>query len=82
MNANMSTPNPQGLDESAWNTWVEYRRKIRKPLKEPSWEIAKRKMAEMGPHQMAAVEHCIAAGYIGLFMPRDLRDTVDPSAPW
>jgi hypothetical protein len=77
-----STEDPAGLDRAAWDTWLEYRAAIKKPLREPSWKIAKRKMAELGKHQMNAVEHSIANGYQGLFMPRDLPDSVDPSAPW
>lgn len=73
---------PPGLDLAAWDMWIEYRRAIRKPLREPSWGVAKRKMAEMGKHQLAAVENSIANGYLGLFMPRIDPDVVDPSAPW
>jgi hypothetical protein len=73
---------PPGLDRAAWDTWLEYRRALKKPLREPSWCIAKRKMAELGKHQMAAVEHSIANGYQGLFAPRELQETIDPSAPW
>ena len=73
---------PAGLNLEAWETWLEYRAAIKKPLREPSWRIAKRKMAEMGKHQMAAVENSIANGYQGLFLPHNLQDGIDPDAPW
>lgn len=64
------------VNEAAWQQWLEYRKAIKKPLREPSWLLARKKMAEMGEHQQAAVEHSIANGWQGLFLPAELRGTV------
>jgi hypothetical protein len=54
-----------GLDVAAWEQWQAYRK-----LKPKSFLAAQKKMAELGPLQMAAVEHSIANGYTGLFAPK------------
>lgn len=61
-----------GLNEHAWQTWLAYRRKIKKSLKEPSWELAQKRMAAMGDEdaQMEAVMTSIANGWTGLFPPK------------
>jgi hypothetical protein len=59
-----------GLDVNAWETWVEYRKKIRKPLKQASIPAAQKQMAALGSGQMSAVEHSIANSYQGLFAKR------------
>lgn len=56
-----------GLDAKAWETWMDYRKKIGKPLKPVSIPAAQRKLAALGVNQMASVEHSIANGWIGLF---------------
>lgn len=72
-------PYPPTLDVAAWEKWVAYRRQIRKPLKPVSIPAAQRKLAAFGCYQMAAVEHSIASGYQGLFLPREFRCDVRPS---
>lgn len=62
------------IDQAAWMEWLAYRKAIKKPLKEPSWPLAMRKMASYGAHQRAAVEHSIANGWQGLYLPVELRD--------
>jgi len=59
-----------GLDAEAWNRWLDYRRKIRKPLKSVSMPDAMEEMAALGAGQMAAVKHSIAKGWQGLFPPK------------
>jgi len=63
---------PPELDLSAWARWVEYRQKIRKPIKPPSVEAAQRKLASYGAEQQAVVEQSIAEGYQGLFPLKNL----------
>lgn len=58
-----------GLDQQAWNLWMEYRREIKKPLKPVSLPAAQRAMAALGEVQMAAVEHTKANGWTGLRAP-------------
>ena len=64
-------PTPQGgligLDPSAWDRWLEYRRELRKPLKPASILAAQRKLAAFGCDQSAVVEQSIAQGWTGLF---------------
>lgn len=60
---------PAGLDPKAWDRWVEYRRGIKKPLREVSMESAQKQMAALGEMQMAAVEHTEANGWTGLRAP-------------
>ena len=64
------------IDEAAWEAWVAYRKAIRKPLREASWGLARKKMAVFGDKQMEAVEHSIANGWIGLYCPKDLMQPV------
>lgn len=59
--------NPKGLDLAAWETFIKYRREIRKPYKKASITSAKRKLAGFGNDQMAVVEQTIANGWTGLF---------------
>lgn len=61
---------PPGLDMAAWNAWYNYRIEIRKPLKRASILAAQQKLAALGSEQMAAVQHSIANGYIGVFPER------------
>lgn len=59
-----------GLDDDAWNMWVEYRMKGKKPFKLESIQAAAEEMAALGHDQMAAVRHSIASGYQGLYVPK------------
>jgi hypothetical protein len=60
-----------GLNLSAWNIWLGYRKQIRKPLKPVSIELAQRKLMSFGDEreQLRAVENSIANGWTGLFPP-------------
>lgn len=60
-----------GLDVKAWQKWIDYRIKIKKPLKPVSYELAAKKLAKHGSGQMAAVEHSMAEGYQGCFAERE-----------
>lgn len=60
---------PAGLDREAWQRWVDYRRSIKKPIRDASMEAAMEEMAALGPDQAAAVKRSIAAGWQGLFAP-------------
>lgn len=69
---------PADLDPNAWRMWLEYRRKIRKPLKEPSIPAAMRKLAAFGTGQAAVVEQSIANGWQGLFDLKSVNGTTGP----
>ena len=56
-----------GVDNAAWCAWLEYRKKIRKPLKQVSMLAAQRELSAFGSEQMAVVQQSIAYGYQGLF---------------
>ncbi len=56
-----------GLDAVAWTQWIEYRKQIRKPLKQASMPAAQRKLAAFGSDQGAIVQQSIANGWQGLF---------------
>ena len=56
-----------GLDESAWLRYSEYRAGIGKPIKTPSMDAAKKKMVALGKDQGEAVEETIANGWTGVF---------------
>ena len=60
-----------GIDEKAWNEWMEYRKAIGKPIKPASVQAAMRRMLKHGEGQAAAVEHSIANGYQGLYGAKD-----------
>lgn len=60
-------PPPAGLDLAIWGKWLEYRSKIRKPLKPASIPAAQRALAAFGSDQAAVVEQSIAQGWQGLF---------------
>lgn len=59
-----------GLDEEAWQMWVDYRMKGKKPFKVESVQAAAEEMAALGVDQLAAVRHSIASGYQGLYVPK------------
>ncbi len=56
-----------GLDAKAWETWIDYRTKIRKPLKPVSIPAAQQQLAAFGSEQLAVVKQSIANGWQGLF---------------
>lgn len=60
-----------GLRIESWEKWLAYRRSIGKPIKPASAVEAAKKMAELGTRQQAAVDHSIANGYQGLYLPKD-----------
>lgn len=64
VNANVKV---SGLSQEAWETWLAYRKEIKKPLKEISWPRAKRRLALFGHDQMLVVDQSIANGWQGLF---------------
>jgi len=63
----------QGLDQQAWDSWIEYRQGIKKPLKPVSIPAAQAAMAALGEMQMAAVEHTKGNGWTGLRAPEKSR---------
>jgi uncharacterized protein YdaU (DUF1376 family) len=58
---------PPGLDASAWDRWLEYRRGSGKPLKLASHQAAMNALAKHGADQSAVVDQSIANGWQGLF---------------
>lgn len=60
----------EGLDTQAWEAWMDYRVKIRKPLKQVSMPAAQQALAAFGSEQLAVVKNSIANGYQGLFPPK------------
>lgn len=64
-----------GLDVTAWERWLEYRKAIRKTLKPVSWPAAQRKLASFGDKQAEVVEQSIANGWQGLFPLKDGNGT-------
>lgn len=69
-----------GLDPGAWEQWSVYREKIKKPIRDASIEAAQKAMAKLGDRQAEAVEHSMANGYTGLFLPD--RKTAKEAARW
>jgi hypothetical protein len=66
-----------GLNDTAWNLWVNWRKAMKKPIKEFSVPFAQKKMAALGDRQMEAVEHSIAEGYQGLYLPNKTKAELD-----
>lgn len=60
-------PLPDGLCVNAWQKWRDFRKAIKKPIKEPSIPSAMQALAKHGPNQMSVVEQSIANGWQGLF---------------
>jgi hypothetical protein len=59
----------EGLDPKAWADWVAYRKSIGKPLKPASHLAAQKEMLKLGSRQAEAVQHSIANGYTGCYLP-------------
>ena len=64
-------PVVDGLDVTAWERWIDYRKQIRKPLKPVSIPAAQKELAAFGCDQAAVVQNSIANGYQGLFPPKN-----------
>ena len=62
-----------GLDVQVWERWVDYRIKIRKPIKPASILAAQQELAGFGANQSAVVEKSIASGWQGLFAPKGVQ---------
>lgn len=60
-------PPIEGLNLEAWERWLDYRRKLRKPLKPVSMPEAMAEMVSFGEDQAAVVKQSIAKGWQGLF---------------
>jgi hypothetical protein len=73
-----------GLQGEAWAKWLAYRKSIGKPIKPASMVEAAKKMAELGPRQMEAVNNSIGNGYQGLYLPKDgpKPKGTPPADPW
>lgn len=81
-----ATAHPPGLNASAWEKWLSYRKQIRKPLKQASIPAAQQALAAFGSDQEAVVQQSIANGYQGLFPlknggSREASERIDNSAP-
>ena len=61
----------EGVDKAAWEQWLDYRKKIKKPLKQVSYKLAQKKLAAYGDNQLAVVEQSMSNGWQGLFELRD-----------
>lgn len=58
---------PDGLNHEAWGKWVEYRKQIKKPLRQASMQSAMKALVKYGSTQLEVVEQSIANGWQGLF---------------
>lgn len=67
-----------GLNLEAFDTWIQYRTEIRKPVKPASLIALAKKLASLGNQQTSAVQHSIASGYMGLFAPKDASPAQAP----
>jgi hypothetical protein len=68
-----------GLDTEAWETWIKFRREIRKPVKPASIPAAQLELAAFGIDQRAVVQQSIAAGWQGLFpLKQHKRNSQNP----
>jgi len=67
---------PPGLDIESWDRWLDYRSKIRRPLKPVSIPAAQRELAAFGADQAAVVQQSIANGWQGLFEVKRVNGAV------
>ncbi len=67
-----------GLNQQAWADWIEYRRAVKKPIKEPSYKLAMRTLAAFGADQQAVVDQSIAFSWQGLFALRTQPEKAKP----
>lgn len=78
-----------GLNQEAWEMWVAYRKRIKKPLKPANYPWTQKGLAKFGKDQLAVVERSMEREWQGLFPLQD-SDTVqefdvksfNPQAPW
>lgn len=70
---------PPGLDLSAWAEWYAYRKQSPKPIKDYSVAAAQRELASFGANQARVVQHSIANSYQGLFAPKVMAPTKEPT---
>jgi hypothetical protein len=73
-----------GLNLEAFDTWVEYRKKIKRPVKAISMTDAAEALIAFGDfdRQMAVVRHSKSNGYLGLYAPKDkLNGSANRSEP-
>lgn len=72
-----------GLNISAYQEWIEYRQRRKKPLPKESLPKTMRKLLSFGDHasQQAAVDNSIANGYQGLFEPKQSNQSKPARAP-
>jgi hypothetical protein len=76
-------PLPDGLDVNAWQKWTDFRKAIKKPMKEPSIPAAMQALAKHGLNQMAVVDQSIANGWQGLFALKPGSETQEqPKQNW
>ena len=73
-----ASPPPSNLDLTAWQKWLDYRSKVKKPIKPASIEAAQVALAGHGLDQLAVVDQSIANGWQGLF---PLKHATQPGAP-
>jgi hypothetical protein len=57
----------EGLNQEAWDLWVNYRKKIGKSIKPVSEHAAMVKLSRYGEQQMAVVQQSIENSWQGLF---------------
>ena len=57
----------EGLNQEAWDLWVNYRKKIGKSIKPVSEHAAMVKLSRFGEQQMAVVQQSIENSWQGLF---------------
>ncbi len=69
---NTAAPPVPGLNRDAWRKWLAYRKSSGKPIKKASETEAAKKMAALLNRQLEAVDHSIANGYQGLYLPKDV----------
>lgn len=75
------------LDVAAWNEWVAYRKRIKKPLKPANYPWTQKGLAKFGKDQMAVVQRSMEKEWQGLFPLKEAASVVDPAsfdaqAPW
>ena len=70
-----------GLNQEAWNKWAAYKKQLHKKFVPASIELAQKKLAQFGEHQMQVVERSIEHGWSGLFpLPKAQVKAMDREA--
>lgn len=73
------------LNQDAWNEWVAYRIRIKKPLKPANYAWTMKGLAKFGKDQMAVVQQSMEREYHGLFPLKEdatMNASLDVKAPW